>query len=79
MEKNMKKIWKYLSSQEHGNQIENIMKHTNLARGTVKSNLFYLMMTDNVIEYVYGQNTKIYKVKYEKYQDNGFINSVIIN
>ena len=75
----MKLIWEYLLCQEHGNQIEAIMKNTGLARGTVKSNLFYLMMTDNVVEYVYGQNTKIYKVKHEKYQDNGFINSVVIN
>ena len=77
--KNMVKIWKYIKSCEHGNNIEGIMKHVDLARGTIRTNLFYLMLTDNVLEYCYGQNNKIYKVKNQEYQNKGFLNSVVIN
>lgn len=75
----MMKVWNYLKSCEFGNNIENIMKGTELARGTVKTNLFYLMLSDNVIEYSYGQNNKIYKIKHEEFVDRGNMNSININ
>jgi len=75
----MIKIWKYLKSCEYGNTIDGIMSNVGLARGTVKSNLFYLMMTDNVVEYCYGQNNKVYKIKNPEYNDSGLINSIEIN
>lgn len=77
-ESTRKKVWDYLSSCPHGNTIDNIMDATGLARGTVKPNLFYLMLSDNVVEYVYGQNTKVYKIKHKKYKNDGLINSIII-
>jgi len=75
----MKKVWDYLKTCEHGNTIDNIMDATGLARGTVKPNLFYLMLSDNVVEYVYGQNTKVYKIKHKVFKDDGWVNSVRID
>ena len=77
--KPMKKIWDYIKKCPHGNTIDNIMDGTGFARGTVKTYLMYLMLSDNVIEYQYGQNTKIYKIKFDEFKDDGWINSIKIN
>jgi len=75
----MRRIWDYLRTCEHGNTVDNMMEDLGLARGTIKPHLYYLMLSDNVVEYVYSQNTKIYKVKHEEYKEGGFFNSIVVD
>jgi len=72
------KIFKELSKSEYGYTIQNLIDRTGIARGTVKSYLLHLMVTDNVVEINYGQNTKIYIVKQKELKDNKIVNSVYV-
>jgi len=71
-----KKIYKELLKSKYGLTIQNLMNKTGLARGTIKSYLTHMMITDNVLEVNYGQNTKVYYAKNEKYDDKSTFNSI---
>lgn len=56
----MNKIRKNLKNNIKGRTINNIMKDTNLSRGTVKLYLTALTYNKEVDEVNYNQNTKVY-------------------
>ena len=59
-------IFNELKSSKYGLTISNLMDRTGLARGTVKSYLVHLLITDSAVEVNYAQNTIVYFAKGSK-------------
>ena len=74
--KSVEKIFNEILKSKYGLTIQNLIDRTGFARGTIKSYLNHMMITDNVLEVNYGQNTKVYYAKKVKYTDKSTFNSI---
>jgi len=82
MDKKQKQILEVLKEAKHGLTIQNLIDKTGLARGTIKTKLMYLMLSNNVMEINYGQNTKVYWHKQRLFRHTVFeknLNSIDVS
>ena len=57
-----KEIVKALSNADDGLTIQNLIDITKRSRGSIKMNLLYLMLDNEVREIAYTKNSKVYKL-----------------
>lgn len=57
-----KLILRALSKSEDGLTIQNLMDKISFSRGTIKTNLLYLIIEGKVREIAYTKNSKVYKM-----------------
>ena len=58
-----KRIIRYLKNKPEGAIIQNFVDDMNFHRFTIQKRLLYLMYEGKIVEIVYTQNCKVYKLK----------------